>query len=95
MKSVTNPLDEGRRMLEAGDLPSAVLCFEVAAQQVPDNPLAWQLLGTTQAENERVTSSVSISCVVFLVSEGNLKISIWQIGIFSYIGCMIILGVAI
>lgn len=53
MKDLQNALEEGKRRLKVGDLPGAVLCFEVAVQQEANNSEAWYLLGRAQAENEQ------------------------------------------
>ena len=53
LKDMQDCLETGKLKLAEGDLPSAVLLFEAAAQQQPDNPEVWFLLGTSQAKNEQ------------------------------------------
>ncbi|XP_042872405.1 peroxisomal targeting signal 1 receptor-like isoform X1 [Penaeus japonicus] len=59
LKDHPDPLTEGKKCLEAGDLPSAVLLFEAAAQQNPQNPETWLLLGAAHAENEQDPAAIS------------------------------------
>ncbi|RXG54468.1 Peroxisomal targeting signal 1 receptor [Armadillidium vulgare] len=58
VKDHPDALAEGKKCLQAGDIPSAVLFFEAAVQQAPDNSEAWLLLGHTHAENEQDISAI-------------------------------------
>lgn len=53
-----NPLEEGQERLKSHDIVNAVLLFEVAVTKEPENAFAWQLLGTTQVENEQDAQAI-------------------------------------
>lgn len=44
-----NAFEKGKLFLAQGDIPSAVLCFESAVKQDPNNAEIWALLGQSQA----------------------------------------------
>ncbi|XP_017870300.1 PREDICTED: peroxisomal targeting signal 1 receptor [Drosophila arizonae] len=52
MTELDNAFEKGKEYLNKGDIPSAVLCFEVAVKKEPQRAEIWQLLGVSQAENE-------------------------------------------
>ena len=59
LKEVSNPLEEGLKRREEGDLPTAVLLFEAEVQARPHSIQGWLLLGTTQADNEQDGAAIA------------------------------------
>ncbi|XP_068158159.1 peroxisomal targeting signal 1 receptor [Drosophila tropicalis] len=59
MSELDNAFEKGKEYLTKGDIPSAVLCFEVAAKKEPERAEIWELLGISQAENEMDPQSIA------------------------------------
>ncbi|XP_029559876.1 PEX5-related protein isoform X1 [Salmo trutta] len=57
-KEWPNAFEEGQQKARDGDLNSAVLLLEAAILQDPSDSEAWQVLGTTQAENENEQAAI-------------------------------------
>lgn len=74
MLDVENALEKGKAFLENGDIPSAVLCFESAVKQEPENAEAWELLGTSQAENEKDPNAIAALKKSLELNPNNLKV---------------------
>lgn len=59
MLNVENVIEKGKAFLAQGDVPSAVLCFEAALRHDDNNAEVWELLGTSQAENEKDPNAIA------------------------------------
>lgn len=59
MLNTENAFEKGKAFLAQGDIPSAVLCFEAAVRQDENNAEIWELLGTSQAENEKDPNAIA------------------------------------
>ncbi|KAF2636174.1 TPR-like protein [Massarina eburnea CBS 473.64] len=58
-KDITNPFDEGIKIMEeGGNLSLAALAFEAAVQKDPQHIAAWVKLGESQAQNEKETPAI-------------------------------------
>ncbi|XP_056327448.1 PEX5-related protein isoform X2 [Danio aesculapii] len=57
-KDFSNAFEQGQQKCRDGDLNSAVLLLEAAILQDPQDSEAWQVLGTTQAENENEQAAI-------------------------------------
>ncbi|KAJ8061565.1 hypothetical protein OCU04_009377 [Sclerotinia nivalis] len=58
-QDITNPFDEGVRIMhEGGNLSLAALAFEAAVQKDSQHIDAWVLLGLAQAQNEKETPAI-------------------------------------
>lgn len=59
VENLDNAFDKGKQFLAQGDVPSAVMCFEAAVKQSPNNAEYWEYLGMSQAENEKDPNAIA------------------------------------
>lgn len=74
MIDIENALEKGKAFVAQGDIPSAVLCFETAAKQDPENAEIWELLGTSQAENEKDPNAIAALKKSLSLNPGNMNV---------------------
>lgn len=73
-KEVTNPFEEGVRIMkEGGNLSLAALAFEAAVQKDPQHVEAWVLLGSAQAQNEKETPAIRALEQALKIDPNNLS----------------------
>lgn len=72
-QDVTNPFEEGVRIMqEGGNLSLASLAFEAAVQKDPQHVEAWVLLGSAQAQNEKETPAIRAQEQALKIDPNNL-----------------------
>ncbi|XP_017093178.2 peroxisomal targeting signal 1 receptor [Drosophila bipectinata] len=74
MSDLENAYEKGKEYLAKHDIPSAVLCFEVAAKKEPERAEIWQILGTSQAENEMDPQAISALKRALELQSDNLQV---------------------
>lgn len=74
MLDMENALEKGKEFLKNGDIPSAVICFEAAVQRETENAEAWELLGVSQAENEKDPNAIVALKKALELNNLNLKV---------------------
>ncbi|KAL2818139.1 hypothetical protein BJX63DRAFT_419400 [Aspergillus granulosus] len=72
-RNVTNPFEEGMKIMqEGGNLSLAALAFEAAVQKDPEHVKAWTMLGTAQAQNEKELPAIRALEQALKVDPNNL-----------------------
>jgi peroxin-5 len=73
-ENVTNPFEEGMKIMdEGGNLSLAALAFEAAVQKDPQHVAAWVKLGEAQAQNEKETPAIRALEQALHIDPSNLE----------------------